>query len=40
MTALNDAERTAMANSRREPLSMHVGQTEDERKSILDIFKR
>lgn len=33
MTALNDAERTAMANGRREPLSMHVGQTEDEQKS-------
>ncbi|CAM5693913.1 MFS transporter [Mycolicibacterium aubagnense] len=33
MTALNDAERTAMAHSRREPLSMHVGQTDDERKS-------
>ena len=33
MTALNDAERTAMAYSRREPLSMHVGQTPDERKS-------
>ncbi|MUL75223.1 MFS transporter [Mycobacterium sp. CBMA226] len=33
MTALNDAERTAMAYSRREPLTMHVGQTEDERKS-------
>ncbi|MEZ0049404.1 EmrB/QacA subfamily drug resistance transporter [Mycobacterium sp. MAA66] len=32
MTALNDAERTAMGINR-EPLSMHVGQTADERMS-------
>jgi EmrB/QacA subfamily drug resistance transporter len=33
MTALNDAERTAMASTGREPLSIHVGQTPDERMS-------
>lgn len=33
MTALNDAERTAMGHISREPLSMHVGQTPDERMS-------
>lgn len=33
MTALNDAERIAMGNISREPLSMHVGQTPDERMS-------
>jgi EmrB/QacA subfamily drug resistance transporter len=33
MTALNDAERTAMGYMSREPLSMQVGQTPDERMS-------